>query len=60
MTDEIERGKLRAELDGIIAHIYGLTEIEFQYILTTFPIVADPVKLNALNAYRDVRTGLIK
>ena len=60
VTNEIERGKLRAELDGIIAHIYGLTEIEFQYILTTFPIVADPVKLNALNAYRDVRTGLIK
>jgi hypothetical protein len=50
VTNEIERGKLRAELDGIIAHIYGLTEIEFQYILTTFPIVPDPVKLNALNA----------
>ncbi len=30
VTDEIERGKLRAELDGIIAHIYGLTEEEFQ------------------------------
>ena len=60
VTNEIERGKLRAELDGIIAHIYGLTEIEFQYILTTFPIVPDPVKLNALNAYRDVRSGLIK
>ena len=60
VTNEIERGKLRAELDGIIAHIYGLTETEFQYILTTFPIVPDPVKLNALNAYRDVRTGLIK
>ena len=60
VTDESDRGKLRAELDGIIAHIYGLTEAEFQYILTTFPIVSDPVKLNALNAYRDVRTGLIK
>ncbi len=60
VTDEIERGKLRAELDGIIAHIYGLSEEEFQYILTTFPIVPDPVKLNALNAYRDVERGLIK
>jgi hypothetical protein len=58
--DEIHRAKLRAELDGIIAHIYGLTEIEFAHILSTFPIVANPVKLNALNAYRDVRTGLIK
>ncbi len=60
VTNEIERGKLRAELDGIIAHIYGLSEEEFQYILTTFPIVPDPVKLNALNAYRDVERGLIK
>ena len=60
VTNEIERGKLRAELDGIISHIYGLTEGEFSHILSTFPVVADPVKLNALNAYRDVRTGLIK
>lgn len=60
VTDEVERAKLRAELDGIIAHLYGLTEIEFQHILSTFPIVPDPVKQNALNAYHDVRTGLIK
>ena len=53
VTNEIQRGQLRAELDGIIAHLYGLTESEFAYILTTFPIVADPVKQNALNAYRD-------
>lgn len=43
-----------------MAHLYGLTEIEFQHILSTFPIVPDPVKQNALNAYHDVRTGLIK
>jgi hypothetical protein len=60
VTDEAERAKLRAELDGIIAHLYGLTETEFQHILSTFPIVPDPVKQNAFNAYRDVRTGLIK
>jgi hypothetical protein len=29
------------------------------YILTTFPIVPDPVKIAALNAYRDVERGLI-
>ena len=58
VTNEVQRGQLRAELDGIIAHLYGLTESEFAYILTTFPIVADPVKQNALNAYRDLRTGL--
>ena len=60
VTNEVERGRLRAELDGLIAHIYGLTEEEFAYILTTFPLVADPVKIAAQNAYRDVERGLIK
>lgn len=60
VTDEAERAKLRAELDGMIAHLYGLTEEEFSYILTTFPLVAEPVKLAAQNAYRDVERGLIK
>ena len=60
VTDEAERGKLRAELDGIIAHLYGLTETEFKHILSTFPIVAEEVKTAALNAYRNVKKGLIK
>jgi hypothetical protein len=51
--DESERAKLRAELDGIIAHLYGLTEAEFTYILTTFPIVPEQVKQDALTAYQD-------
>lgn len=59
-TQEYERNKLRAELDGIIAHIYGLTEEEFAYILSTFPIVPQPQKVAAQNAYRDVARGLIK
>jgi hypothetical protein len=59
VTEEEKRGKLRAELDGIIAHLYGLTEEEFAYILTTFPIVSETVKIAALDAYRDVERGLI-
>jgi hypothetical protein len=59
-TDPIERGRLRAELDGLIAHLYGLTEEEFAYILTTFPLVPDPVKIAAHNAFRNVEKGLIK
>jgi hypothetical protein len=51
VTDETERAKLRAELDGIIAHLYGLTEAEFAHILTTFPIVPETVKQAALAAY---------
>ena len=54
ITDERERGKIRAELDGIIAHLYGLTEGEFSHILSTFPIVAETVKDAALKAYRDL------
>ncbi|WP_341525891.1 hypothetical protein WKK05_25415 [Nostoc sp. UHCC 0302] len=51
VTDETERAKLRAELDGMVAHLYGLTEDEFSYILTTFPIVNETVKEAALEAY---------
>ena len=54
-----ERGRLRAEIDGMVAHLYGLTEIEFAHILGTFPLVEEPVKVAALNAYRDVERGLI-
>ena len=36
----------------MIAHLYGLTEEEFAYILTTFPVVPQAVKDAALEAYR--------
>ena len=55
VTDSVDRAKLRAELDGLIAHLYELTEEEFSYILTTFPIVAQPVKDAALEAYRKLK-----
>lgn len=60
VTATDQRAKLRAELDGLIAHLYGLTEEEFAYILTTFPLVPEPVKVSAQNAYRDIERGLIK
>jgi hypothetical protein len=59
-TDPAERARLRAELDGLIAHLYGITDEEFAHILTTFPIVAEEVKAAALQAYHDVSKGLIK
>ncbi|MEO8391425.1 MAG: DNA methyltransferase [Chloroflexota bacterium] len=59
-TNEVERARLRAEIDGMVAHIYGLTETEFAHILSTFPLVSEPVKVAAQNAYRDVERGLIK
>lgn len=59
-TDPAERVRLRAELDGLVAHLYGLSEEEFTHILGTFPLVPDPVRTAAQNAYRDVERGLIK
>lgn len=53
-TDPAERARLRAELDGLVAHLYGLTEDEFAYILTTFPLVAQEVKDAAKAAYREL------
>ena len=55
-----EHARLRAELDGLVAHLYGLTEDEFAHILNTFPLVAEPVKQAARNAFRDVERGLIQ
>ena len=59
-TDPSERARMRAELDGLVAHLYGLTEDEFAHILASFPLVAEPVKQAARNAYRDVERGLIQ
>jgi hypothetical protein len=53
-TDETERAHHRAQLDGIIAHLYQLTETEFRHILSTFPIVPDETKQAAIDAYRAI------
>jgi hypothetical protein len=37
--DEERRAHLRAELDALYGHLYGLTREELDYILDTFPIV---------------------
>ncbi len=57
--DATERARLMAEFDGLFAHLYGLTEEEFAYVLTTFPAVPDPVRIACRNAYRDIERGLI-
>jgi hypothetical protein len=59
VTDHVERGRLRAEIDGLVARLYGLTEAEFTHILGTFPLVSEPVKVAAQNAYRDVERGVL-
>ena len=56
-TDPATRARLRAELDGLVAHLYELTEEEFTHILATFPLVADEVKRAALEEYRRLARG---
>jgi Putative DNA-binding domain len=51
--DQSERARIRDELDGMIAHIYELSEEEFHYILSTFPLVEQSVKDAALDAYHE-------
>lgn len=60
VTDPAARAKLRAELDGLVAQLYGLTEAEFSHILATFPLVPQGVRDAALDAYRAVGLGQIK
>lgn len=57
VTDPEERANLRAELDGLVAHLYGLTETEFAYILTTFPLVGEHTKTAALAAFNRLAPG---
>ena len=58
-TDSATRERLRAELEGLVAHLYGLNEDELAHILKSFPLMPEPAKVAALNALRDVQKGLI-
>lgn len=51
VTDPKERAKIRAELDAIVAHLYGLSEEEFAHVLITFPIVDQQSKDDTLAAF---------
>ena len=55
ITDPAERAQVRAELDGLIAHLYELSEEEFAHILKSFPLVPEPVRLAALAEYKKLQ-----
>jgi len=46
-----ERVSLRAQLDGLVAHLYSLSEDEFLHVLASFPLVPQSEKDAALAAY---------
>ena len=50
-VDPAERARLSAEIDGRVAHLYGLTEEELAHVLTTLPGVDREGKEAALAAY---------
>ena len=52
MWDEERRRFLRAELDALYGHLYGLDHDELDYILETFPIV----KRKDIEVFGDYRT----
>lgn len=49
---------LEAEIDGLVAHLYGLTEDEFRLLLNDLDLT-EPVRTAAHQAYRDVARGLL-
>lgn len=58
VTDLAGRSALRAEIDGLVAHLYGLTEDEFKHVLATFTSrdskisqLLEEAKNAALNAF---------
>lgn len=55
VTAPTARAQLRAEIDGRVAHLYGLTEAEFTHILGTFPLVGAETKAGALKEFKMVK-----
>lgn len=55
--DDGDRAQTRAELDALIAHLYGLTKAEFAYILDTFPVLRRK-EIAAFGEYRSRRKAL--
>lgn len=51
--EEARRAQLRGELDGLYAHLYGLSRDDFAYILTTFPVL----RKNEERKYGEYRTA---
>lgn len=54
---EPERLQLRADLDAAFAHLYGLTEDEFAYVLSTFQSLPEHVLTATRNAFRELAAG---
>jgi hypothetical protein len=52
ITERTKRIQIRAELDALVAHLYGITEEDFAHVLRTFPIVDQESKDATFAAYK--------
>lgn len=55
--DDARRAALRGELDGMYAHLYGLSRDDFAYILTSFPVL-EKNERRKYGGYRTARRAL--
>jgi len=55
--DTGDRAQTRAEIDALVAHLYGLTKTEFAYILDTFPGMRNK-EMKAFGEYQSRRKTL--
>jgi hypothetical protein len=44
-----------AELQGVVARLYGLTEEDFARVLETFPLIPQVIRDGALDAFNEAR-----
>lgn len=45
-----------AELQALVAHLYGLDRTDFEHVLATFPLISQNAKASALKFFADSRT----
>jgi len=53
-TAPVESMAEYAELQGLAARLYGLSEEDFEHVLGTFPLIPEDVKQRALVAFRNL------
>jgi len=51
VTDQQERWRMQGEIDAMVAYVYGLTQGEFEYILSTFTTGKNQERLQSLKNY---------
>ena len=52
---EVERMKEYAQLQALVARLYGLTETEFEHVLNTFPLIPNEIRSAALREYSNLQ-----